>query len=349
VAKQALGSLTKSFRVPTSPDTNCVTSYANGPDQFERKGNRPNAASFVLFRERVDAIDARWQASRTLGPEFYGDSAVVLDEAPELERIRALAARGMPAAQAALGHRLMAGAGVPRDRREGIRWIREAASQDSSYAQFLLGSSYARGDGVERDPAQAELWLRRAADQGDLLAHFQLATVYYEQRRFTEAVRSLRHAADRELPRAQVMLATMYRLGQGVPVDLEESTRLLTRAANRGSADAQNNLGMAYLTGDGVAAPDPGKAAVWFERAARQGQVNAQFSLAMLHVRGQGVPVDEALGLAWLEIAAERGFQQAIQAREQLRGNVPEELGVRASELADRLAAELQLASSTDR
>jgi TPR repeat protein/predicted Zn-dependent protease len=308
VAKQALGALVKSFGVPTSPDPNCVTSYANGPEQFARKGNRPNAASFVLFRVRINAIDARWREHGTLGPEFYGHSGT--------------------------------------DSAEAIGSLREAASRGDAHAQMLLGSSYALGKGVEKDLSEAEVWLRRAADQGNLVAHFQLATVYYQQRRFAEAAEVLRPAADRGLPQAQVMLATLYRVGHGVAVDPEESVRWLRRASDRGSADAQNNLGMAFLTGEGVAR-DPAESVVWFERAARQGQANAQFSLAIAYLSGSGVKRDMVRGLAWLEIAADNGLEPAVRERQNLRDALPEEIRVQAGELADRIAAELRIASST--
>jgi len=63
-AKQALGALLKSFGLPPSSDPNCVTSYSNGLQQFDAKGNRPNAETFSKFQERVEAADERWRAHR---------------------------------------------------------------------------------------------------------------------------------------------------------------------------------------------------------------------------------------------------------------------------------------------
>jgi predicted Zn-dependent protease len=63
-AKQSLGALVKSFGLAPSPDPNCVTSYTNGIEQFDAKGNRPNAESYSAFRRRVDDIDRRWRALR---------------------------------------------------------------------------------------------------------------------------------------------------------------------------------------------------------------------------------------------------------------------------------------------
>jgi hypothetical protein len=234
----------------------------------------------------------------------------------------------------------MMGIGAARNQAEGIRWLRKAADQGDVRAQMQLGSSYARGDGIDKDLSQAEKWLRRAADQGDVTSHFQLATIYYAQRRFGEAAHAVRYAADRDMPEAQVFLATLYRQGQGVSVSPQESTRWLRRAANQGNADAQNNFGMSLLRGDGIDR-DPSESAVWFERAALQGQVNAQFSLAVQYLKGEGVERDLVRGYAWLEIAAARGFNPALRARGSVRDKLSAQDLSAANELAKELAAEL--------
>lgn len=338
-SKQALAAVVKSFGVPPSTDPNCVTSYADGPAQFERKGNRPNLASFTLFRERVDAIDTTWQSTGRVDRKNDWRSAFTSEEKTETLALRKAASQGDAIAQRKLGHGLMSGNGMPRDPTEGIFWIREAAEQGDAEAQMYLGSSYARGDGVSKDARQAESWLRLAADQGHLLAYFQLATVYHAQRRWDEALEALRYAADRDQPDAQLLLATLYREGRVLPVDLETSVQWLMRAAEQGSANAQNNLGMALSRGDGIA-KDPARAVVWFEKAARQGQVNAQFSLAYAYLNGSGVDRDPTRGLAWLEIAAAIGFERAIEARDSIRAKLPGEMVSDARRLARELVAE---------
>jgi predicted Zn-dependent protease len=63
-AKQALGSIVKAFGVRTSPDTNCVTSYPRNLEEFDAKGNRPNAESLALFQRALRARDRGWAAHR---------------------------------------------------------------------------------------------------------------------------------------------------------------------------------------------------------------------------------------------------------------------------------------------
>ena len=59
----------------------------------------------------------------------------------------------------------------------------------------------------------------------------------------------------------------------------------LRRAAERGDAHAQYNLGQAYLIGHVVAAA-PRSAVNWLELAARQGHVEAQHSLSLIYRHG---------------------------------------------------------------
>ena len=62
-AKQALGAIVKTFDIPAADDPSCVTSYTNGLDQFDRKGNFPNAATMALFVQRLDENNARWNSA----------------------------------------------------------------------------------------------------------------------------------------------------------------------------------------------------------------------------------------------------------------------------------------------
>jgi hypothetical protein len=82
-----------------------------------------------------------------------------------------------------------------------------------------------------------------------------------------------------------------YEYGRGVPKDLGKPAELYQKAADRGFAAAQNNLGELYYHGRGVT-KDLGKAADLYQKAADQGNPDAQTNLAWLHVHGEGVPKD---------------------------------------------------------
>jgi predicted Zn-dependent protease len=60
-AKQALCALLKSFNVPASTDRNDVTSYTRSLEEFDTKGNRPDAETLKLFQQAVADLNSRWQ------------------------------------------------------------------------------------------------------------------------------------------------------------------------------------------------------------------------------------------------------------------------------------------------
>ncbi|CAN0545939.1 unnamed protein product, partial [Laminaria digitata] len=62
----------------------------------------------------------------------------------------------------------------------------------------------------------------------------------------------------------------------------------LREDASTGVATAQNELGVRYLVGRGVA-QDYGEAAFWLRKAAAQDMTNAQYNLGVLYESGRGV------------------------------------------------------------
>jgi TPR repeat protein len=78
----------------------------------------------------------------------------------------------------------------------------------------------------------------------------------------------------------------------------------LTSAANAGDVNAQLELGLAYLNGDGVDMDLP-KAADLLEKAARQGNSTAQYELGtLIFFGGDGVAQDKVKACGWLYTSA---------------------------------------------
>lgn len=82
--------------------------------------------------------------------------------------------------------------------------------------------------------------------------------------------------------------------------------------AERGNPDAQYNLGQMYRLGQGVDV-DMSKAFGWYLRAAEQGMVPAQLNVGVMYGRGIGVPSDDVQAYKWLSIAAAQGEPQAMR------------------------------------
>jgi hypothetical protein len=82
------------------------------------------------------------------------------------------------------------------------------------------------------------------------------------------------------------------------------------KAAEQGYAQAQNNLGVLYATGEGVER-DPKQAVYWYQKAAEQGYAPAQFNLGVMYYKGNGVAFDVNRAVYWHQKAAEQGYAKA--------------------------------------
>ena len=85
----------------------------------------------------------------------------------------------------------------------------------------------------------------------------------------------------------------------------------LRKAAEQGQPDAQLQLGIAYLTGDGLPDRDVAQGREWLGRAADNGQVDAARFLGLILLRGMDVVPDPERGRALLAQAAEAGDVEA--------------------------------------
>ena len=102
----------------------------------------------------------------------------------------------------------------------------------------------------------------------------------FEEKKYEEAVKYFRKAAERGHADAQYQLGMCYEFGFGVEKDLSEAVKWFRKAAERGHADAQYQLGMCYDCGRGVK-KDLNEAVKWFRKAAAQGNVDAQWCVGL--------------------------------------------------------------------
>lgn len=109
---------------------------------------------------------------------------------------------------------------------------------------------------------------------------------------------------------AQVELGMLYVTGEGVSKNLREGAKWLRRAAEGNNAVAQSNLGVLYLRGQGVPT-NPPEAFKWFRKAAGQGLAVAQVNLANLYLEGMGVRRAPQEAARWFRRAADQGDAQA--------------------------------------
>jgi len=127
---------------------------------------------------------------------------------------------------------------------------------------------------------------------------------------YVEAARLYRLAAERGDANAQNNLGVLYLVGRGVPQDNTEAASWFRRAAEQGLAEAQYNIGSMHVTGEG-AVQDNSEAVRWWRLAAAQGYVDAQYNLGVAYFDGFDVPQDFGLAAEWHRLAAEQGHAEA--------------------------------------
>jgi Sel1 repeat len=126
----------------------------------------------------------------------------------------------------------------------------------------------------------------------------------------TPEIAALRVKANAGDADAQSNLGYAYVVGQGVPQDYAQAALWLRKAAEQGLADAQCELGAAYYKGEGVP-QDFAQAVAWTRKAAEQGLDKAQHTLGISYDNGLGVPLDYEQAAAWYRKAAEQGFAKS--------------------------------------
>jgi uncharacterized protein len=158
--------------------------------------------------------------------------------------------------------------------------------------------------------------LQKIAEKGDSTAQFFMGVRFDRgeggaQKDDKQAVVWYRKAAERGHADAQFNLGSMCYAGHGTPKDLKEAANWYRKAAEQGQAAAQYNLAIFYE--DGLVVPQSYKdAAAWYRKAAEQSHATAQYNLGMLYADGRGVPQDVKEAVAWYRKAAEQGLASAL-------------------------------------
>ena len=121
---------------------------------------------------------------------------------------------------------------------------------------------------------------------------------------------AFRKAAKKGDAGAQFNLGLAYEHGWGLKADLKEAAQWYARASQQGHAGAQLNLGLMFYQGRGVD-KDMKLGVAHFEKAAAHGNAMAQFNLGNVYLNGEGVTRSESIALAWFRKSADQGYMVA--------------------------------------
>jgi len=90
--------------------------------------------------------------------------------------------------------------------------------------------------------------------------------------------------------------------------DQQQAFRLFKRLARQGHVQAQYQLGLLYLSGEGVE-QDQVQGIEWLKQAAQSGDYLATNELGQIYMTGRGVAVNEAEAIHWVELAGKIAAQ----------------------------------------
>lgn len=118
--------------------------------------------------------------------------------------------------------------------------------------------------------------------------------------------KELRGWADRGDADAQFEIGLRLITGEGVAKSVEEGVKFIEKAAKQKHLRAQHVMGTLYEDGVGVK-KDLAKAAEWYRTSADLGFALSQHSLAIMYEEGRGVKKDPEKAAEWFKKAAEQG------------------------------------------
>ncbi|MEO2044883.1 MAG: hypothetical protein ABGX43_09805, partial [Nitrospinaceae bacterium] len=134
----------------------------------------------------------------------------------------------------------------------------------------------------------------KVGDNTNALDRFHAAINSLGKKEFSLEHQRLLDLADKGTPEAQINLGMMFESGQGVPQDYKEAIRWYRLAADRGHIKAQKKLNLLL-------------------KKSAEAQIN--LGLGIMFESGQGVPQDYNEAIRWYRLAADLGL---IKAQEKL-------------------------------
>ncbi len=242
-----------------------------------------------------------------------------------------LAEGGSSAAQYRVSTFYRDGNGVEKDPEQQRHWLEEAAVREHPMAMSDLADIKMS----EGKSEEAMVLYQKAAEAGNYEARRKYATMQGDTREdieelrkimkdltstdypydlynygnlmyksaltvedYREAFKYLNLASEKGWLDADVLLAQMYRDGNGVDRSIEDYEKKLTYAAEGGHARAMSILAEAYLEGKFLE-KDNEKAFYWYMRSASSGNMKSQYQVAVMLSSGIGCEKDEEAAKQW--------------------------------------------------
>jgi len=165
---------------------------------------------------------------------------------------------------------------------------------------------------------------------------FEDGAAHYKRNNWQGALNSWRNLSQTDAT-VQNNIGIMYMDGKGVARNMPLAVQWMSRSAANGSSLGQNNLGGLYRDGKGVPR-DFAKALTYFSASAAQGNAAGQLNLGLMYLYGQGVRQDLSRAYMWFDLAAAQNLAQAAQNRSVAASRMSTQQQIAAHNAAQRCA-----------
>jgi len=252
------------------------------------------------------------EAELELGACYYYGLGVSPNFAMSVKYYRLAAEQTNYVAMKSLGFALSNGPEVSRDKAAAKYWTERAATEGgNARAMYNLGV-FALQDSTNKEACDiAFQWYKRSAEKNDALAAWSLANCYLFGQGVETNLPSYRYwrfkAATLGSTEAQYFMSAAYRIGDGVPVDEENSLIWCIKAAQKNQPAALFAMYMHCA----AEKTNTVLADAYLLRAAQMGQSEAQFRYALACFQGTDFPQDFEAGKTWLQESADNNWDRA--------------------------------------
>uniref|UniRef100_A0A0Q9YJQ8 Localization factor PodJL n=1 Tax=Candidatus Berkiella aquae TaxID=295108 RepID=A0A0Q9YJQ8_9GAMM len=216
------------------------------------------------------------------------------------------------------------GIGTPVDYQQALTIYQGLASRDHFLAQCKLGQMYFEGQGVEKNPDEAKKWLLQAANHRIAEASDWLK-LYFNETDETLTQLNTENEINEWLysesgtPQSQFEHGMNYLYArQGKEQNIPAGISLIQEAAEKEYLPAQRELAIIYEQGLFGLQKAANYALTWYLRAANSGDEYSQYRAANMYYTGQGAAKNAVQAYAFADMAAAKGFKEAVILRDEL-------------------------------
>lgn len=291
-------------------DKDLTSTYYYGHLLINGKGVKKDLQQGVIYM--LGAANSEFaQAQYEMGELYAQGVGVHKDEVQSATWFKKAAHNNSANGMWQLANCYMNGTGMARDYNQAMVWfgkvakkgyhnalnkmLADATFQNSNFYAYLKGfKAYAIDKNYDLAMTQFKALDKLKIAEAKTMVGVCFANKDYAKHNPKKAVKEFTKAA-KEDAAANLYLATMYELGQGVEKDFAKALELYNKAAEMENATAQCYVGDLYFEGRGVE-QDYKKAVEFYLSAERQHQltVNATKRLASCYENGLGVEADKA-------------------------------------------------------